>query len=1432
MSSSLAAGRAAPNSDTSDRVSAATTTTATTTTTTTTTTNASSSVGSRREQQARAEQEAAAAAPHSVRITLAAPRAWLVAPSEGSGGDAYEDVMTVQMLPSDCVVDVQSMLSDALPFCTRVRLSLADHVALEPSLQIGALAAHASVQLSPFRSTRLYAKRAQYDVGAVVAHVDRFVHTVDVVRLRVPDLDPALPNVFELVVSHDAIVDPDGAAARASLALPDTHFDVLGVVDKAGKLATGDFYPPFGGDDVAGTKLDVCVRLVVPSSHNPPSRARAAAGDLLYFDVVLGDGNQYVGVTATRSGFFANRSIDQQHFNAEPRADADTSPFLWSTLARHAPTFRARLLAVLQARAAWMSHHSSGGSAAQLRDCPAVFVAPPARETTSAVGALVHEWRAATSVIDAVASSVRREVLAGVYVAPQQGELQVMRAVRPRTYRDALLCDKFLTQLHLQATAQSVSGAEALENGTSSAIDSSATIHNGSFVTRVLGDVAFDDRSRKVDDADPAVRRDAAEHAQRVAEKVAGNEIRVLRFLSHWQRPIPQLDDEEAAAPAAAPAAADADAAKANADGKSAFIEKRSDDPDAPHTITACVVDWCGRRYQVQPSISETLFIDPERSLVYGQLLDEEVFAPDNDAALAAARTVADRLYVKPLTIESTDADGVKRTRQLPLGSFVKGVRGSDNRLYFLELGHTLPADTLCPDDPSAKHRPELIQAMHRYNAILELQRKKAEAVAAAEAAAAAKAAAGQEKPAEEPAKEAQPAKEAPPAKEGAADVERETGKDEAAAKEAVDDETAAAAATTAAAVKEDADDDELTTETMTDLEISLRAQHDIAKELASVWTRIAPTIRSALTSDQAQTATPSSEELLVRNAKPSLSSEYFGSRKASVADEDRAALEALSEYLKQVALPRTVERLLTNVPIDGDELCDTLHENGVPLRHLVLVLQFVSGFNRKSPHDGAAVVIILCIEEMIVRAAKQCFKVYMQSGRRVEDALNGVEPHAAVADFVNCFLGTGSKAGGSAAAAAAAAADVLTPEALWAQLRARVKAHFRFAGPMPPLDVAARGRLLRAFARRVGLQLRTQTFKFSTDVVIKTRDIVRIYPLVKAVKYRAALGDVLLEQARTWRSMAFAEQGVVVEDAIKSSCNFAQLALTHANQCGDARLTLECQDLLRDLSQLREEVYRKLGKDVKDALMTTVAAHEKAVADQASADVVTALELRAADLSSKYRYYADEHVFAAMQCVDQAQAFVTASERTNGPLHYTTVRAYEATARALADANRVAAACEVQRRAVYLLNLLMPQHPELPGWLSTYAEILFACNRTKLALEYGQLAIALDEDSPTLLWQQIQRWARLQDYQKLLSHAQRFLELTKRRAERDPNLKPEVDAAEALVKDVLAKAISARKEEIATGAKAAPAAKPAANANAKGSGSSSANKNKPKRRK
>ena len=1325
--------------------------------------------------------------------------------------------MTVQVLPSDCVVDVQSMLSDALPFCTRVRLSLADHVALESSLQIGALAAHAAVELSPFRSTRLYAKRAQYDVGAVVAHVDRFVHTVDAVRLRVPDLDPALPNVFELVVSHDAIVDPDGAAARASLALPDTHFDVLGVVDKAGKLATGDFYPPFGGDDVAGTKLDVCVRLVVPSSYNPPSRVRAAAGDLLYFDVVLGDGNQYVGVTATRSGFFANRSIDQHHFNAEPRADADTSPFLWSTLARHAPTFRARLLTVLQARAAWMSHHSSSGSAAQLRDCPAVFVAPPARETTSAVGALVHEWRAAMSVIDAVANSVRRDVLAGVYVAPQQGELQVMRAVRPRTYRDALLCDKFLTQLHLQATAQSVSGAEALENGTSSAIDSSATIHNGSFVTRVLGDVAFDDRSRKVDDADPAVRRDAAEHAQRVAEKVAGNEIRVLRFLSHWQRPIPQLDDDAAAAPAAPTGAADTDAAKANADGKSAFIEKRNDDPDAPHTITACVVDWCGRRYQVQPSISETLFIDPERSLVYGQLLDEEVFAPDNDAALAAARTVADRLYVKPLTIESTDADGAKRTRQLPLGSYVKGVRGSDNRLYFLELGHTLPADTLCPDDPSAKHRPELIQAMHRYNAILELQlqRKKAEAAAAAKA---------EEKPAEEPVKEA------PPAKKDTAEVEQETVKDETAAAAAATTNTNTTTTTTTTAVKEDSEGDELTTETMTDLEISLRAQHDIAKELASVWTRIAPTIRSALTSDQAQTATPSSEELSVRNAKPSLSSEYFGSRKASVAAEDRAALEQLSEYLKQVALPRTVERLLTNVPIDGDELCDTLHENGVPLRHLVLVLQFVSEFNRKSPHDGATIVLILCLEEMIVRAAKQCFKVYMQSGRRVEDALNGVEPHAAVADFVNCFLGAGGKTGGSAAAAAAAAADVLTPEALWAQLRARLKAHFRFAGAVPPLDVAARGRLLRSFARRVGLQLRTQTFKFSTDVVIKTRDIVRIYPLVKAVKYRAALGDVLLDQARTWRSMAFAEQGVVVEDAIKSSCNFAQLALTHANQCGDARLTLECQELLRDLSQLREDVYRKLSKDVKDALMVTVAAHEKAVAEQASADVVAALEQRAADLSNKYRYYADEHLFAAMQCVDQAQAFVTASERTNGPLHYTTVRAYEATARALVDANRVAAACEVQRRAVYLLNLLMPQHPELPGWLSTYAEILFACNRTKLALEYGHLAITLDKDNLTLLWQQIQLLARVQDYQKLLSHAQRFLELTKRRHERDPNLKPEVDAAEALVKDVLAKAISARKQEIdaAAGTKAAPTAKPAADAKA----SSSANKNKPKRRK
>jgi hypothetical protein len=542
--------------------------------------------------------------------------------------DAFVDATTMLLLPTDTINDVIAALSDALPLVTRVRLALADGVALDPSLQIGALttrlssASSSSITLSPFVPTRLFAKRAVYDIGSVIAHIDRFVTVVDVASFRTPEFDEQAPAISEFIVPRDVLAVPLAASIAAANEIPDSHYDVLGVVDKAVAASLTDFYPTI----LAGAPVDSCVRSVTLSSANPPSRARTAAGDLLYIDVALPD-NEFVGITATRAGFIVNRST-ATHVNVEPRAAAETWPHLWCALAGQVAKFRERLATVLLARSTSIAMLSSS-SALPLSRFPAVFVAPPTRP--QATGGLLASWRATSWLLRSVSESACREVLSTVFVTPSQGELQVMRGVEPRTYRDAQVCDKVLTQLHMQLGLLGLAGLRTLEAGGGLSSENSASVYNGTFVARVVPDFAIDELAAKTEDPDAAVRRSALEHAQRAAEKAAGNEIRVLRVLSSWQRPVPAMPDSAAADGATEGEALSAFEAQA----------RGSAELDAPHTIAACVIDWCGHRYQAQPSISESLIINPDRALVYGCLHDTDKFAADDETALRAARTLA-----------------------------------------------------------------------------------------------------------------------------------------------------------------------------------------------------------------------------------------------------------------------------------------------------------------------------------------------------------------------------------------------------------------------------------------------------------------------------------------------------------------------------------------------------------------------------------------------------------------------------------------------------------------------------------------------------------------------------------------------------------------------------------------------------------------------
>jgi hypothetical protein len=595
----------------------------------------------------------------------------------------------------------------------------------------------------------------------------------------------------------------------------------------------------------------------------------------------------------------------------------------------------------------------------------------------------------------------------------------------------------------------------------------------------------------------------------------------------------------------------------------------------------------------------------------------------------------------------------------------------------------------------------------------------------------------------------------------------------------------------------------------MHEFDLRLRASHVIVEHLSSTWTAVAPTIRAQLLADDpSRRPLTRARSAATRRCDATRSrlfnADCYGSRAATVDAADKEALASLDAFLRERSIPVATEHLLLDVPLDGDELCAVLHEFGVPLRRLnaIAVKANALALDRRPIFDqSSSIVQSLCVEEMVVRAAKQCFKVYMQNGQRAEDALNGVEPHVAVADFLNCFLG--SQAGQKPKNAndisnqeATLARDpfAVTPHSLWVQIRARLKAHFEYEAPATLLSTLSRVRLLRAFAHRVGIQLRVQAFKFNSPAFVHARDIARIYPRVKFVEFTSALAESVLGQGRHWLGLARnATSHEMLDSVLERAYDNANLALHHANSTGAmSELSIVCQELMLEVAQAREEAARTHLELVRELLLRESA--KAAETESRSAETTDKLDA----LGVKLHEVHDTHQFLLYSLVDVAHQALSSLERTCGALHYRTVRAYRRFALALAQADRFTVAAETMRRALYLLSLVSPHHPELPLWLSNYADILFAAERVTLGLAYGAEAMQRESASSIhqfeLLGAHVQRLMRAEQFQQALPLAQRYAQHTAARAKRDPRFQQDADMALQVVSTLVAKAVSARK--------------------------------------
>ncbi|XP_019646711.1 PREDICTED: clustered mitochondria protein homolog isoform X1 [Branchiostoma belcheri] len=229
---------------------------------------------------------------------------------------------------------------------------------------------------------------------------------------------------------------------------------------------------------------------------------------------------------------------------------------------------------------------------------------------------------------------------------------------------------------------------------------------------------------------------------------------------------------------------------------------------------------------------------------------------------------------------------------------------------------------------------------------------------------------------------------------------------------------------------------------------------------------------------------------------------------------------------------------------IDGQSLCEALHDRGINMRYLGKVADLLS------QHNLLEHIHRISVSEMICRAAKHQFKSYMQ----------GVEMlclSAAVSHFLNCLLSTFSnphpqlpedfglnmnkkKKNKKRSRHYPIANHVdrewasLTPQDMWSNIKAEVKEYFDFNLTCDSSDSAVetyglqKTSLLREICIKCGVQVLLREYNFDSKhrATFTEEDIINIFPIVKHVNPKATDAYHFFQSGQVKIQQGFLKEG------------------------------------------------------------------------------------------------------------------------------------------------------------------------------------------------------------------------------------------------------------------------------------------------------------------
>ncbi|PIA53471.1 hypothetical protein AQUCO_00900217v1 [Aquilegia coerulea] len=585
--------------------------------------------------------------------------------------------LELQLNPGDSVMDLRQFLLDAPETCYFTCYELMLHTKDGSVHQLADYNEISEVADITTGGCSLEMIPAMYDDRSIRAHVHRARELFSLSAVHA-----SLST--SLALQHDTSRNTSTEAVKAEV----PELEGLGFMEDTTGLLS---------ELVSSSSKDIkCVESLVFSSFNPPPSYRRLVGDLIYFDVTTLEGHKFC-ITGTTTKFYVNSSTGNT-LDPKPAKSPFEAPTLIGLLQKISSKFKKAFREILELKA----------SAHPFETVQSLLV------PNSWLGAypVCDHKRDAARAEDALTLSYGSELIG--MQRDWNEELQSCREFPHTSHQERILRDRALYKVTSDFVNAAINGAVGVINRCIPPINPTDPecfhmyVHNNIFFSFAI-DADLGQLSKNQSTFELKITKSSF-------EKVSSNLSQASSAVVNVEKPNDSTTDELNGVTDVAPDShaelqlADneqATYASANNDlkGTKAYQEA---DVQGLYNLAMAIIDYRGHRVVAQSIIPGILQGDKSDSLLYGSV-DNGKKICWNEAFHSKVLEAAKHLHLK----EHTVLDGSGNIVKLAAPVECKGIVGSDDRHYLLDLMRATPRDAnyTGPQSRFCVLRPELVAA-------------------------------------------------------------------------------------------------------------------------------------------------------------------------------------------------------------------------------------------------------------------------------------------------------------------------------------------------------------------------------------------------------------------------------------------------------------------------------------------------------------------------------------------------------------------------------------------------------------------------------------------------------------------------------------------------------------------------------------------------